>query len=365
MASNTQLAPFRNNTRQRWAKVLPSASIAFGSTAQIPFPQVGLMSRIFLFVQGSIVDSAATPNTPASTFGPFNLLKRITGTLNLGTSNVFDLSGYGSYMVEKVSNQAVDFKFANTDQSTDNFYQYPSSLVQNVAKVINFVVMIPVNANDGPQFAVGLINLQAPELRFNLNLTFGLSADIFPGSTTSATQTLSGTVTCYYQYYEVPDPDEVALPARVMHRLLEDRTPVLATGDTTYLVPRQGVALQIMHNVILNGVIDKSSPLNGNVSGRRLVFNKTDTAYNVDPIVDRIVSRLRYGLSAAGIDIPSGMYIWDLWDGDMSPSSGDLRDAIDTEALSTLESIITIATGATLGSNNNFIDTVRRVMQQY
>jgi hypothetical protein len=268
-------------------------------------------------------------------------------------------------MVEKVTNQAVDFKFANTDQTTDNFYQYPSTLVQNVAKVINFVVMIPVNANDGPQFAVGLINLQAPELRFNLNLTFGLSADIFPGSTTSATQTLSGTVTCYYQYYEVPDPDEVALPARVMHRLLEDRTPILATGDTTYLVPRQGVALQIMHNVILNGVIDKSSPLGGNVSGRRLVFNKTDTAYNVDPIVDRILSRLRYGLSATGIDIPSGMYIWDLWDGDMSPSAGDLRDAIDTEALSTLESIITIATGATLGSNNNFIDTVRRVMQQY
>jgi hypothetical protein len=234
---------------------------------------------------------------------------------------------------------------------------------------------IPIAANFGPQFHIGLLNLQAPEIRFTLQLTFtpnpAAAASLADVYVTAHTQTIGGNVFVYYRYYEVPNPAKVTLPPRILHRLLEDRTPVLAVGDNTYLVPRQGLALQIIHNFVINGVVD---PTATNITGRRLVFNKTDTAYRQDYIVDRINNRLFYGLTpgapavangAYTNDLRAGAYIWDFFIANLSPSSGDLRDVIDTEALSTLESILTVNSAATLGSNNNFIDTVRRITQNY
>ncbi len=365
-SGNSKLAAFRPNTRQRMQKV-GTIPASFGATSQtITFPQVGLMSRIFLYANLTVSDAAASPSVAAVLTGPFNALKRITGSTNLGTATVFDLSGYGLFCVNKITDTAVDYKAENTDTTVSttvgasfNLYQYPTAYVQNVAKPLQFVLVVPVAINDGPQFSLGLINLQAPEIRFTLSLTFGLASDIY---TTSDTLTLGGNVNVYYAYYEVPNPSQVALPPRLLHRLLEDRASITATGDTTYLVPRQGVLLQQIHNITLNGALTKNST---DVVGRRLVFNKTDTPYNIDYIVDRMLARLRYAFPGTVQDVPGGMFIWDFFNGDQAPTRGDLRDAIDTEALSTLESVVTIASGATLGAGNNFLDTIRRITQQY
>lgn len=357
-----QLAAFRPNTRQRIQKVGQLAA-SFASTQSITFPQVGLLSRIFLWANLTLSDAAASPATAINAFCgyPFNVLKRITGATNLGTATVFDLSGYGAYQVDKITDTSVETAKASGDQTTDNMFQYTTTgYVQNTAKVLQFVVMIPVALNDGPQFSLGLINLQAPEIRFTLTVQFGQSSDALASADAI---TLGGNVNVYYQYYEVPDPSQVALPPRVLHRLIEDRTTITSTGDTTYLVPRQGVLLQMIHALSLNGAISKNST---DLTNMRLVFNKTDTPYNyVDIIVARMLNRFRYGFSGNSNDLPAGTWPWDFFDADQAPTRGDLRDAVDTEALSTLESIFTISSGATLGSNNNFLDTVRRITQNY
>jgi hypothetical protein len=362
-AASSNKAAFRPNTRQRFAKVA-TVNAAFSTQQDIPFPQVGLLSRIFIYANTTISDAASSPSVTATTYGPYNVLKRIKGNLNLGTSTVFDMSGYGAYQVNKVTDTCIETKVENTDvtsatSGTNNLYQYPTTYVQTTAKSVQFVIMIPVSINDGPQFHIGLINLQAPEVRFTLSLIFGQASDVY---TTSDTLTLAGTVSVYYQYYEVPNPDAVQLPPRVMHRLLEERTAIVATGDTTYLVPRQGVLLQLIHTLTLNGAISANTT---DLVSRRLVFNKTDTPYNMDYIADRIYNRFRYGFSGSDKDLPAGTFLWDFFDADQAPTRGDLRDAIDTEALSTLESILTINSGATLGSGNNFVDSVRRITQQY
>lgn len=361
-----QLAAFRPNTRQRIQKV-GSVPIANGTQQTLTFPQVGLLANIFLFANATVSDAAAAPAVAASTFGPWNLIKRITGITNLGTATIFDLSGYGAYQISKLLDTCVEFASANTDTTADFLYQYPTSgFVQNTAKAVTFVLMIPVDANDGDQFQIGLINLQAPEIRFTLQLTFsstpGAASSLADVYNTSDTLTLGGNVFVYYEYYEVPNPSAVMLPPRILHRLLEDRTPISAAGDVLYLVPRQGIMLQMLHNVILNGQISKNST---DVLGRRLVFNKTDTPYNFDYIVDRILNRKRYGLAGTKQDLPGGMYVWDFFNAQGAPSRGDLRDAIDSEALSTLESYVTLASGVTLGTGNNFLDTIRRITQQY
>jgi hypothetical protein len=361
-----QLAAFRPNTRQRIQPV-GSVAIANGTQQSLTFPQVGLLGSIFIFMNATVSDAAASPSVAASTFGPWNMLKRITGITNLGTATIFDLSGYGAYQISKVLGECVEFGAANTDTNSDSLFQYPvTGFVQNTAKPVTFVLMIPVDANDGDQFQIGLINLQAPEIRFTLQLTFsstpGAASSLADVYNTGDTLTLGGNCYVYYEYYEVPNPAQVMLPPRILHRLLEDRTPISAAGDVLYTVPRQGILLQMIHNVILNGQISKNAT---DVVQRRLVFNKTDTPYKLDYIVDRILARKRYGLPGTKQDLPGGMFIWDFFDAQGEPSKGDLRDAIDSEALSTLESYVTLSSGVTLGSGNNFLDTIRRITQQY
>lgn len=353
--------PFRKNTRQRCQKVGPVA-VSAGQTVPTTFPQVGFLSRIYLAVAALATDTAATPNVAAGAFGagPYNLLKRITGLTNLGTANVFDLSGWGAHLATRLIDRDVVLEQALTGVTApDPMYTYPTTgFVQNTAKAVNFVIVLPVSVNDGDQFQIGMINLSAPEIRFTLNLTFGSQADVYASADTI---NFGGNVNVYYQYYEAPPAskiDSVVLPPRVMHRLIEDRTAILNTGDTTYLVPRQGILLQMLHSVSLNGALDVAAT---NVLGRKLVFNKTDTPYNFDYIVDRINNRLRYGPS----ELNPSTYVWDFFNAQQMVSRGDLRDAIDTERLNSLESIVTIASGATLGSGNNFVDTVRRILQRY
>jgi hypothetical protein len=369
-----QLAAFRPNTRQRVATI-GSVPAANATQQQITFPQVGLAESIFLFANTTITDTTGGAIT-LSTFGPFNLIKRVTGITNLGTATIFDMSGYGCSLVDNVMMPAVTTRAANGDVASgtaDPVYQVPLTTTASTPTALTFILWIPIAANWGPQFHIGLLNLQAPEIRFTLQLTFtpnpaGVATGLADVYVTAHTQTIGGNVFVYYRYYEVPNPAKVQLPPRILHRLLEDRTPVLAVGDNTYLVPRQGLALQIIHNFIINGAIDQTAT---NVTGRRLVFNKTDTAYRQDYIVDRINNRFFYGMtpalgsSSVVNDLAAGAYVWDFFIANLAPSSGDLRDVIDTEALSTLESIITVSSGAVLGSNNNFIDTIRRVTQNY
>lgn len=87
-------------------------------------------------------------------------------------------------------------------------------------------------------------------------------------------------------------------------------------------------------------------------------FNKTDTVYQIDRQWERVWERLNYGLNP--ID---GIIYHDLWHAADGVSNGDTRDAVDAEELSTLESIVTVTSGATLGSNNNFLTAVRRIIQ--
>ena len=363
-----QLAPFRPNTRQRMQTV-GSIPISGGSSASLTFPQVGLLARIFLFCNATVSDAAASPSVAASAFGPWNLLKRLTGVTNLGTATVFDVSGYNLFAMSTAFDTAFKLNAANSDVSSDPFYQYPTSgFVQNTPKAVTFCLVIPVTANDEDQFSIGLINLQAPELRFTLQVQFSGTPGAASGSisdvyTTSDTLTLGGNLYVYYEYYEVPNPSAVALPQRIMHRLLEDSQPITAGGDQLYTVARQGILLQLLHTCVLNGTIDKTA---SDYVGRRLVFNKTDTPYRFDYIVDRILNRLRYGYSGADTDLPGGSFLWDFFrTASGAPSAGDLRDAIDSEALSTLESYVTLTGSPTLGSGTNFLQSIRRITQQY
>jgi hypothetical protein len=338
-----QLTPFRYGTRQRIYS-FGSAQIVLGNQVTTELPRVGFLAGIFLDVNAVVTLAGAGA---LATFGPWSLFKRISVTMNTGQSSIYDTSGYGAFIVNE-NMLARSFNPLNA-----------ASFVAPVAQGANtwrFGLFIPIAMNDEQQFNIGLINLQAPEIRCTLNLTFANAGAEF----TTQFQTVTGTVGLSYLYYEVPNPQMVAYPPLAVHRILEDRQAITAVGDQTYVFPRGGTVLELAHVVTLNSIVTTpgiNAAVPDLIDSMRLVLNKTDTVYNMPSGVVR-----QWQLLNKANDV-GHCYKWNFLDGSISRmGEGDFRDTIDSEQLSTLESILTVNAGAVIGAAA-FVDSIRRVFQ--
>lgn len=339
--------PFRYGTRQKFAKVgfIPFAA---SSVASLELPRVGMMSKLIVQLRGTISTTNGGADTGVLTDeGPWNLLNRLKVNTNIGAASLVDVSGFGAYMFQRLIEQGYSPDKAGVADTTPNADVHVFPLTGNaVAFVLTWI--IPISGNDGINFESGLINLQAPETRVSIEATFGAIAD--PMSNVGA---ISANLHVGYQYYEIPDTNSFDLPPLSLVRILEENMPIGATGDVVYTVPRMGTLLQLAHAVKLNGARSDS------VDSLSIKFNKTDTVYNIERQFARVIERERYSLLPK-----TGVFYHDFWHAYGDVSTGDTRDAIDSEQLSTLESIVTVTAGATLGANNNNLKAVRRIVQR-
>jgi hypothetical protein len=362
-----QKFPFRGNSRQRIQKF---GNIAFtpGGRVSVELPRVGYLAGILIQFDGGLIRTAGDTGAFNDQF--FNaVVRRATVNLNIGASVIFDVSGHGVNLL----NQAMSFNYAADlggdgtaalpaplDATADPFTFAGVATVPNpsfpAADDLTFAYWVPVAMNDGLNFNVGLINLQAPEIRCTLDLQFGAIADLFvPGAVVAGSSfaTNSG-IRLSYLYYEVPNPDLVDIPPYIVHRVIQERQAIAATGDQLYTVPRMGQLQRLIHSVQINGVTTT-----GLVTDLIIRVNKTDEIYRMDQGNNRFLSRMRYGHK-----VPRGAFYHDWWRAADLNASGDFRDVIDSEQISTLESIVSINPGATLGVGNNFLDTIREFTQR-
>jgi hypothetical protein len=304
-----------------------------------------MLSRIFIFFNGVVTLSGAGAN---SDLGPWNILSRIGVNANIGATSLWDTSGFGGY----VANYQTDLGYAPDKAGTGNTTPDPLLFSAPAAAGANNWALwwiLNVGANQGTEFDAGLMNLQAPEIRVTVDLQCGPLTDPNPLCTA-----ISGTFTIYYEYYELPDPAIADLPPLMVVRTLEESQPVTGTGDVIYTLPRMGSLLYLVHYLIANGTrsngYDKLS----------LKFNKTTTIYEQDKALCRLLNR-----EFTEQDFPTGVAALDFWHATQDLSAGDNRDTVDTEEISTVESILTVSSGTVLGANNNFLRTVRRITQVY
>src|SRR5206468_2557746 len=186
----------------------------------------------------------------------------------------------------------------------------------------------------------------------NVQIRLAAAGADFVTNFTSITLT---TIELYVSYFEYPDPQQVLLPPGQVVRTVEFSQPIVATGDTIYTIDRQGTLLQLCSLIIANGT--RSNALDS----MRLVANINDSIYLFAP---RIILKMKNEFEQS---CPSdvGSFNLDLWHAQENPSSGDDRDVIDTEVLTTLQWIATVTAGTTLGSGNNFFNTLRRVLVDF
>jgi len=337
-----ELLPLRAGTRQRRAFV---TSVAYATSATLTpqeLPRVGLLNRVFVQFRGTVTLSGAGALADQ---GPWNLVARIGVSANIGAASIVDLTGYGAYMIQPwVEELGYRPDKAGVGDTTPNADIHVAPVAMG-ANTWALSYWLPIAANTGSQFDTGLINLQAPETRVTVNITTGALLD--PATLVTAT---TGNFFIYYDYYEIPDPRVFRLPPLALVRTLEETQTITAVGQNIYTVPRQGVLLQLAHRINLNGA------RSDNWDSHTLRFNKTDSVYQVDRQWERAWERVNYGLNPV-----TGVMYLDLWHAMQDLSAGDARDAVDAEELSTLESIVTINSGATIGVAS--LGSVRRILQ--
>lgn len=362
MANARQKFPFRGNARQRIQRVTQNYPVTEGGRVSLELPRVGYLAGIHIQYGGSITRTAG--DTGALSDQLANYIRRIQVNLNVGASQIFDVSGYGTALLNGAMsfNYAMDAYGAQSplfpmpvplDSTQDSEVFTAAATVPGTSPLV-LSYWVPIAMNDGLNFNVGLINLQAPEIRCTLDLSFGTVADLFaPGAVLTGTS-VTGVVNVHYLYYEVPNPDLVDIPPYVVHRVIQERQAIAAVGDQVYTVPRMGQIQRIIHSVQLNGL------LNTNRVGDLVIrVNKTDEIYRMTQGFNKWLSRMRYGHK-----VPEGAFYHDWWRAADLNAAGDYRDVVDSEQISTLESIVNISNAAVLGQGNNFLDTIREFTQR-
>lgn len=339
--------PFRYGTVRRRINIGSYAVVPGGAIPSIVIPQVGMLGRVLVDIEGTYTKANATGLNLLDGYDA--ILGRARVGLNNGSANLVDLSGVGVNIVNKNLNKSLPIKRGLATAAG--------------AQAFTYKFILPINANQRRQFEMGLINLQAPELRATIDLSFNPLSSIF--ATVADVTNFVATANLSYEYYEIPDLSRYELPPLTIVRTIEEAPVAIgAVGDSLYQIPRLGTMIDYHAVMVLNNAY---APVLTNLTAFAWRYNKSDTQYAVNMGDWETYEAELYGNGISSTDTflsPSALS-FNLWAaGDRPWDAGDFRDAIDTEENTTTESILTVKAGTALNAGKDNFYHVRRVVQR-
>lgn len=342
-----QKRPFRYGTVKRRIEIGNYAIVPGNSIPSILIPQVGMLSRIVVDVEGTYTKANATGTNLLDGYDA--ILNRAVVGLNNGSQNLVDLSGIGVNILNRDQSPALPIK---------------RGLVTTAgAQAFSYKFVLPINANDRRQFEMGLINLQAPEVRATINLNFNPLSSVF--ATVADVTNFLATAQVAYEYFEIPDLNQYAMPPLTIVRSIEEApAAVAATGVQLYQIPRLGTMIDYHAVAVFNNVYGAVLTAFTEFAIR---YNKSDVQYDVLMGNWETYEALMYanGAGPTRTSLFTGAISFNLWAAsDRQTNGGDFRDAIDTEENTTTEALITVAAGQALNAGKDNIYHVRRVVQR-
>lgn len=342
----SKLLPFAMGTRRRVQTVGSYAVVPGNPIPSIVLPQVGFLSKIRLRLEGTITQTAI--ETSASPLGYAALLPRIRVSANLGSASIVDASAYGI----ELSN----YWYAPNIGPVQNTYAIGTPAANRVSYGLN----VPINANDRTLLHLGLINLQAEQVRVTIDITTAALNQFILSSVGTFTAAL--TLYVEYEYWDVPNPTRYALPPRTLCRTLEEQVSILTTGQQVYQMPRLGTLAQMSEYFIINSVLADLTSATPDIDNFKVRANKTDTWLDYDTKFAEMQEQEDFN-TPTGSFLRPGVRTWDFFHSGMQTRNFGDRDLINTEQITTLEFIANVASGATVvaGDTRN---CVRRVFQR-
>lgn len=346
------LIPFRVAARQHYTDV-GSVPYASGTKLQgLKLSPVGWAGFLIVRVFGTATGAGGTATYVNSVEQAFNLISRFRVDGNGGNINAVDMSGFDAYMVSHFFQRSFKLDAPGTGSSAVDPTLIKTPLTTMAQVVTDFCITykIPFNANNGLDFDTGLLNFQAQDATFYLNMDAPQTSAIYA---TNAPTFSAMNVQVGYLWYEHPDPNRVKLPAPVLVRTLgQDSGLAIVNGENKVIIGRQGTLLQaiVMHKVdgAYNSVAVDSVSIRLNLNPRPYVMKGYE---------NRFINR-----ENLGVDFPAGVNAWDFYHSTQAVSEGDSRDMFDLEQYSTFESISTI-TGMTVPATSN-IRIITRTLQR-
>lgn len=326
---------------------VPAQAWAAGQTLSFVLKRVGYLARVWIFIRGTM---NLQNNTSLTALGPWQILNRIKLQFNQGNVTIYDASGYGTFLLDGLIQRGSLMNKAGIGDTSPLATIYSAGVsAGNNTWNLAFCLPVAVNmADDG--FSTGLLNLQAPEVEVDLQITCGANLDAVTAVGTGTG--LAATVYPYVEYFEVPDPNRYLQPAKVFHRIFEQNQAILNTGINTYTLPRLGNLLQLIHYMRINNALSAA------IDYFELKLNYTDSVFRRDEWLMAAINRQQHTQNW-----PTGVYVWDLFNSLQSVGRGSYRDTLNTENVTTFESNIYVTDGTSLGASGNQINSVRRVVQ--
>lgn len=332
---------FNTSTRQNFT-TLPKQNYSAGNRLYFELPPVGLLSRLFLVVKGTMTLAPGTGSIALSDRLAYNLIKRIKILANSGTA-IYDVSGFGTYIVNHFQRigTAPDKTIVDRTIGTE-VYSAPIQTGDN-AWIMGLEIPIAMDENS----LLGMILLQNNATQLVLEVEFnaagGANNLIAPIVLTgNATASFVGTTEVMMEYFTVPKEKKDYPPINVIHQWLEQQDAITSTGENVKSLIKGNTFMRLVHYLTLVNALDTTD-----VSKLKIVYNQSETPYQISKEAQLFLQRKRYGM-----DLPKGVFCHDYA---MTPSS---RDFINSANVTEFQSIIDIASGATVTAGQSFINTL-------
>jgi hypothetical protein len=347
------LLPFRLASRQHFTQVGTVPYTSGAKLQSIRLPQVGWLAALVVRVFGTATGGAGTATYVNAVEQAFNLISRFQLNGNGGNINLMDVSGFDAYLISHLGlERGFKLDAGGVGSSAVDPTLVKTPLTTNAQVVSDFALtyILPVNANQGLNFETGLINLQAQDAFFNLEMTAPATSAIYA---TNAPTFSSMNVEVSYLWYEMPDPTRVNLPPPLICRTVgQDSGLAVVNGDNLIVVPRAGILMQAITAIKIDGAYSSTA-----IDQLAIKLNLNSVAYQQKGYQNRLWNRIQHA-----VDFPAGVNAFDFYHASQSVSEGDSRDMFDLEQYSTFQIIATI-TGMTTPSTSN-IRTIYRTLQQ-
>lgn len=315
-------------------------------------PPVGLLSRVYLDVDGgssTAFDFTAGGGTGTAVGrGPWSIIENLSIRINGGVA-IFDVSGFGTFLLEAAeepaslpATQGAGAVYTTAPLDVENtIYNYPATADGRP----RFGFSIPLSLTPGNP--LGMILAGNDQTTIELVATFAALSE-YSTLAGGASATLTLTATPNVEFFAVPEPGAFAQYVRPVlgwaHQNRETRQNITATGAQEISLDNHDTILQLIHTVTLNSVLNTDA-----IERLRFVLNRTE--YRFD---HGLATHLRKQRRAIGKDLPA--FVWTFF------QTRTLRDAIRADSFTDIRSILTVASGTTIGTA--YVDTCERKLIQ-
>ncbi len=304
------------------------------TTQYLDIPKVEFLSEIWLDFTLTNTIVLGGGSAALKVQGPHSYVKTasltLNGYLNLGTVSPFTLSGFLSYILNKI----------DRPQYTDNF----TAGVANGANAWTFHLRIPITVSDAN--LAGIIWTGNPAASLRLAVTFGTETDAITLGA-PATATFSA-MSCKVRTVTFQTAQGEGFDIFALHGITQQAQNIVATGVQTVQLPPGNLYLRIIHAIRNNSVYAAALLSQGQLEFQ----NYADPITYPDESRWLNLQRWRYLT-----DLPAGAYTFDLfW-------TRTLRDAIDTKNMNLITSKITVPSTVVVAATADITTAIEQYLR--